>query len=178
MNLLEHNIKNIWHFNNQEAYQCRETSSAVNNHHKRNEHTSLQPDRIFFFFFLFLQSVKEMSIHNLHDILGLEWLSEDSTFPFSFIFPLFFAMNQRQKLIIEKTEEKTYLFAVDDMGLLNDLVNNRRISICNKPKTPRPTRLPILHHHWIGYLPIFLEILCESIYTHHHHQHCNNDMGQ
>lgn len=59
--------------------------------------------------------------------------------------------------MVEKNN--SYLFAIDDMRVLDDFINHRWISISNKPKSTRLSSFPVLHDDRISNLTIFTKVL-------------------
>lgn len=58
-----------------------------------------------------------------------------------------------------ETQRHTYLFAIDDMRVLNDFINHRGICIGYKPKSTRLPSFPVLHDDRIRNLTIFTKVL-------------------
>lgn len=59
----------------------------------------------------------------------------------------------------KRVKKKEYLFAADDVVLLNDLVNDGGIRIGDEPEAPGSTRLTVLHDNGVRYLAILFEII-------------------
>ena len=85
-----------------------------------------------------------------------------------------FLCNQTTHISIITLRRKFhYPLAIDDMGFSNNSVNNGRVSVGDKPKSPGSTRLPIFQYNRIRNLPIVAKILGELICSHHHHKSNN-----
>ena len=52
-----------------------------------------------------------------------------------------------------------YLFAIDNMSVLNDFINHRGVCISYKPEPTRLAGFPVLHDDRIRNLTIFTKVL-------------------
>lgn len=61
--------------------------------------------------------------------------------------------------------EPTYLFSIDYMSIINNLIHNRRISISYKAKTPWLSRVPIFHDNRIRNITVLPKVLVKRSYS-------------
>lgn len=81
----------------------------------------------------------------------LNWIHQEIHTSLFYFCPAIFSIIYK---IILKLKLNTYWFPIYDMFIFNYFINNRRISICDKPKSPRTTGHTIFHYNWINDLAI------------------------